>query len=325
MLRAVCLRLCIALSTQWAGPGFAATSNVDLLALLERAQQAARKLDYSGVYVQQRGHEVSSTRIVHLHDGKFAQERLQRLDGPPSETLRRGEELTTYLPQQKRLLIESRGVQPGFPGLVTLRREQLETHYTFRRFVGDRVAGRASHAIALDPRDAYHYGYRFWSDASSGLLLRAQTVSENGDVVEQVAFTELKVGGIPPSLLRPEVGDTRGWRTDRVAAHTVDLSAWRVRWLPGGFEKVTSVNRTIGMPGAEREVAQLLYSDGLAGLSVFIELWTPSRSASPLQFGALNMVGKRHGKFWLTIVGEVPMAAIRRVADAIEFAETSPR
>jgi sigma-E factor negative regulatory protein RseB len=33
----------------------------------------------------------------------------------------------------------------------------------------------------------------------------------------------------------------------------------------------------------------------------------------------MNVIGKRYGNFWLTIVGEVPSNAIRRVADSIEF------
>lgn len=322
MWRAACLWLCMLA----AGPVLATAPDADAPALLERARLAALRLDYSGVFFLQRGSEVGSTRIIHRHDGKPVQEKLERLDGPPNETLRQGDTLTTYLPKQKRMLVEGRGDQPGFPGLVPLKRELLERYYTARRFDGDRVAGRPTHAIALDTRDAYHYGYRFWADASTGLLLRAQTVSEKGEVVEQVAFTELKIGGVAASQLKPRVSDTQGWRVEHLVAKRVDLSGWRLRWLPGGFLPVASVSRTMrGANGAGREVEQLLYSDGLAALSVFIEPWTPERSASPLQLGALNMVGKRHGKFWLTIVGEVPMAAIRRVADAIEFAETSPR
>jgi sigma-E factor negative regulatory protein RseB len=322
MLRAACLWLC------WlvAGPALAGASDGDGLAVLERARLAALRLDYRGIYFHQRGPDVGSTRIVHRREGNTAQERLQRLDGPPSETLRRGDELTTYLPAQKRMLIERAGVQPGFPGLVALRRDQIERYYIIYRFDGDRVAGRPTTAIALDPRDAYHYGYRFWLDVATGLLLRVQTINEKGEVVEQVAFTELKTGDMPKTLLNPEVGDTRAWQVERVAARPVDLSAWRLGWVPGGFAPVASVQRTVGgTAGRGREVAQRLYSDGLAGLSVFIEPWTPERSASPLQMGALNMVGKRHGKFWLTIVGDVPMAAIRKVADAIEFADISPK
>ncbi len=294
--------------------------------LLERARLAAQRLDYSGVFFHQRGQEVGSTRIVHLHAGQPLQEKLERMDGPPSVTLRHGDELKTYLPKQKRLLIETRRVQPGFPGLVPLRREAIERCYAVRRFDGDRIAGRATSAIALDPRDGFHYAYRFWSDARTGLLLRAQTLSEQGEVVEQVTFTELKVGSVRPALLKAGVTDTNGWQVERVVARPADLNAWHPRWLPDGFTQVASVSRSLdSASGVRREVAQLLYSDGLAGLSVFIEPWTPERVAAPLQLGALNMVGKRHGKFWLTIVGDVPMAAIRKVADAIEFAETSPR
>jgi len=322
MWRKVCVSLCLLTVSSV----FAATPDGDALALLERARQAALQLDYSGVFFLQRGREVGSTRIVHLRNGKNVQEKLERLDGPPGETLRNGDELKTYLPRQKRLLIESRGAEPRFPGLEHLKREQFERYYQARRFDGDRVAGRATTAIALDPRDAYHYGYRFWADAATGLLLRAQTVSEKGEVVEQAAFTELKIGGILPAQLKPSVSDTRGWSVEQSAAKPIDLSAWQLRWLPGGFVPVASFTRTVAGPaGSKREVAQLLRSDGLVALSVFIEPWTPERSASPLQLGALNMVGKRHGKFWLTIVGEAPMAAIHKVANAIEFAETSPR
>jgi sigma-E factor negative regulatory protein RseB len=322
MWRAVCLSGCLMLT----GSASAATPDEPPLMLLEQARLAAQRLDYSGVFFHQRGQEVGSTRIIHLHAGHPVQEKLERLDGPPSVTLRHGDELKTYLPNQKRLLIESRRVQPGFPGLVPLRREAIERCYAVRRFDGDRIAGRATKAIALDPRDNYHYAYRFWSDARTGLLLRAQTLSEQGEVVEQVTFTELKVGGIRPGLLKAGVADTRGWQVERIMARPADLPAWQARWLPDGFTRVASVSRSLdSASGARREVAQLLYSDGLAGLSVFIEPWTPERVASPLHLGALNMVGKRHGKFWLTIVGDVPMAAIRKVADAIEFAETSPR
>jgi sigma-E factor negative regulatory protein RseB len=322
MWRAACLWVCLML----ADTVLAAAPDEHPLLLLERARLAAQRLDYRGIFFHQRGHEVASTRITHLRSGHPLQERLERLDGPPSVTLRHGDELKTYLPHQKRLLIESRHVQPGFPGLVPVNREAIDRYFAVRRFDGGRIAGRATNAIALDPRDDYHYAYRFWSDTRTGLLLRAQTLSEQGEVVEQVTFTEVKLGSIRPALLKAGLADTRGWQVERLLAQPADLAEWRLRWLPAGFARVASVSRSLDTTsGVRREVAQLLYSDGLAGLSVFIEPWTPERVASPLQLGALNMVGKRHGKFWLTIVGDVPMAAIRKVADAIEFAETSPR
>lgn len=322
MLRVACLGLCLAT----AASVYAAAPEADAAMLLERARVAALKLDYSGVFVLQRGGEVSSRRVTHLHNGKPIQEKIESLDGPPSETVRRGEELVTYLPHLKLVRIEVRGAPPGFPRMVPVSREQIERHYVVRRFDTERVAGRTAIAIALDPRDGWHYGYRFWVDRDTGLLLRTQTISERSEVVEQIAFTQLKTGGVTPTLLKSSTVDARGWRVERDGSAALDLPTWRVHWVPGGFVRTGAFRRTLtAASGSRRDVSQLLYSDGLAALSVFIEPWSPERSASPLQLGALNMVGKRQGKFWLTIVGEVPMAAIRKVADSIEFAETSPR
>lgn len=318
-MRQLVLSLCLFA----AGPALGAPERAsDPLALLERARLAAERLDYSGVFVRQRGDDVSSARITHVRNGRPVQERLENLDGEPAETLRRGGELVTYLPARKRMVIESRAQVSGFPAMAAPEREQLARHYAARFFPGDRVAGRTSTAIALDPRDTYHFGYRFWIDTASGLLLRAQRVNEKGEVVEQVAFTQLTIGTQPASRLKAGIGDTRGWQVDNLVGRPIDLSRWAVRWVPGGFRRVAEVTRSLDSAGGRREVAQILYSDGLAGLSVFIEPWRADRSVSPLQLGALNMVGKRQGNFWLTIVGEVPMASIRQVADSVEFAET---
>lgn len=296
------------------------------LALLERARIAAERLDYRGVFVRQRGDEVSSTRITHRRAGSRVQEKLESLDGRASETIRRGDQLVTYLPEQRRKIIESRVQGPGFPAITAPSARELATQYNIRTFAGERVAGRPATAVALDSRDAFHFGYRFWFDRETGLLLRAQRVNEQGQVVEQIAFAELNIGRQPPSRLRPSVGDTRGWQVENLSAEPAELQDWRLRWLPDGFRRIGAVTRSlVGERGSLREVDQILYSDGLAGLSVFIEPWTPERSASPLQLGALNMVGKRHGKFWLTIVGEVPMAAIRQVAEAVEFGQSPSR
>ena len=178
--------------------------------------------------------------------------------------------------------------------------------------------------IALVPIDAMRYGYRLWLEKSSGLLMRAQTLNEKGQVIEQIAFTTLAIGNITRAQIKPAYPDTRGWRIDNAMARPLDLSHWTAKWMPGGFRQIHSVKRHMGepiagRPGSQKEVEQLVYSDGLAGISIFIEPWSAQQSRLPMQQGALNMVGKRHKEFWLTIVGEVPMAAILQVADSIEL------
>ncbi len=314
MWRAACLWLCVAA----AGSTAQAAAGPDAFALLDRARLAAQQLDYRGEFVLQRGPEVSRTLITH-RSGPPEQERLDNLGGEPSEALRNGTDIQTYLPKQRRVIVERPAPEARFPALVPLLPAQLERDYVVRPFEGGQVAGRDTLAIALDARDAFHYSYRFWFDRAAGLLLRVQTVSEKGEVVEQVGFRQLTLGGLGRAPLTPAVGSTRGWRVDYADVRPVDLSGWRLGWVPSGFRRVAMLSRSlVSTTGQPREVRQILYSNGLSSLSVFIEPWSPDRSLSPLRLGALNMLGKRHGNFWLTIVCDLPMVEIRHVAGAIE-------
>ncbi|MEO0318681.1 MAG: sigma-E factor regulatory (negative regulator) transcription regulator protein [Pseudomonadota bacterium] len=324
--------LALAALAPWETARATGTTEADGLRMLARAHAAAQSLSYSGTFVHQRGLDVRSLRIAHQRSANGTLEKLESLDGPPSETVRRGERRLTYLPQQRRILIGDRESGPSFPGLHALDAQRLTAHYRLRWLGAEQVAGRMSSAWALEPRDTLRYGYRFWADTASGLLLRAQTISEKAEVVEQAAFSQLSLGPLPATRLNASTRDTRGWRTVDLSGRPADamtVAAWRLGWLPPGFQPAGTWVRKLAPAShrddGERQLLQFLYSDGLAGLSIFIEPWSAERSARPAQQGALNMVGKRHGKFWLTIVGEVPMLAIRQIADAIEFKEAARR
>lgn len=293
-----------------------------------QSQQAAQNLDYSGTFVYQQGKQVRTSRIIRLRTAKAVIEKLEVLDGASQETIRSGDEIVHYLPAERRIIVEHRGSERNFPDIRLIQTQALTRHYAVRPLSTDRVAGRAAQGIALEPRDALRYGYRFWSDRSSGLLLRAQTVSEKGEVIEQIAFTQLVLGGVRPSQIKSSHVNTRGWRIENSPVSPHDASGWKAGWLPGGFKLIRTVRRVLGRAGSSgepREVIQLVFSDGLAGISVFVEPWSPRHERLPLQQGSLNMLGKQHGKFWLTIVGEVPLVSIRQVAESLEFAASDPK
>jgi sigma-E factor negative regulatory protein RseB len=275
--------------------------------------------------VYQHGSEVRSSRITHVVDERGELEKLELLDGKPKEYFRNNEEILCYLPESKTLLVERRVTQDVFPAILGAGAERLSENYFIKRGTSARIAGFDADALELDPRDDFRYGYRLWADKGSGLLLRAQTVDENGAVVEQISFTQLVIGGVDRKQVRPSFNNTRDWRVEKIVMSPVDLSGWSVKRMPPGFRKVREVRRLVsdtaaanGVP-AQREISQLVYSDGLAAISIFIEPGTQSRTEGWLQQGAMNVIGKRYGNFWLTIVGEVPSNAIRRVADSIEF------
>jgi sigma-E factor negative regulatory protein RseB len=303
--------------------------NREAQALLRTIQSAAQKLNYSGTFIYQQGSQVRTSRITHLAEGKNELEKLEVLDGQPREFIRSNDEIICYVPDTKTLLVEKRVAQDVFPAIIAANADALAEHYTIRKGESGRIAGYDCQSVVLEPKDDLRYGYRLWAEKSSGLLLRAQTVDEAGNVVEQISFTQLAIGNVDRNRVKPSFTNTRGWRVENAVMTQVDLSNWNVKRLPPGFRRTRELKRLVsdtpvqtGAVPAQREVSQIVYSDGLAAISIFIEPGTQSRTEGSLQQGAMNVVGKRQGEFWLTIVGEVPSTAIRQVANSIEFKPT---
>jgi sigma-E factor negative regulatory protein RseB len=314
--------------------GFSASAeNADAQSWLKNIQAAAQKLNYSGTFVYQQGSQMRTSRITHLLEGRNELEKLEVLDGKPREYIRANDEVICYVPEAKTLLVEKRVTHDIFPAILASNPADIGEFYSAKMDVVGRVAGRDCQAIFLEPKDSMRYGYRLWADKTTGLLLRAQTLDEKRNVIEQIAFTQISIGNVDRARVRPSFTDTSGWRVENAVMSQASLSGWSVKSLPPGFRKIREVKRLVSdapvhgsasAPSAssqsqQREVSHMVFSDGVAAISVFIEPGSQSRTEGSLQQGALNIIGKRYGDFWLTIVGEVPSAALRQVANSIEF------
>ncbi len=306
-----------------------ATAQHDTQVWLKKIQSSAQKLNYSGTFVYQQGNQVRTSRITHVVNGKNEVEKLEILDGKPREYIRNNEQIACYVPESKSIRIEQRVTKDVFPAILGSNPTELAEHYNLKMGETGRVAGFDCQAIILEPKDNLRYGYKLWSEKTTGLLLKAQTLNEKNSVVEQIAFTQLVIGHIDPNLVKPSAKNTRGWRVENAVMSEANLSGWSVKDMPAGFKKVREMKRLItdtpasatadAAPPTQREVSQIVYSDGLAAISVFIEPASQSRTEGSMQQGAMNILGKRHGEYWLTVVGEVPTAAIKQVANSIEL------
>lgn len=306
------------------------SSAKEALSWLQKIQASAQRLNYSGTFVYQQGNQVRTSRITHVMRSGNEFEKLEILDGVPREYIRNNEEIISYLPESRRVLIEKRVNQDVFPALVAASPSYLARYYHITQREVGRVAGYPSQAIELRPKDNLRYGYKLWAEKESGLLLRAQTINERNEVVEQITFTQITIGGIDVGRAKTSYPDIRGWHVERAVMQPVALADWSIAGLPVGFQKIRELKRVLTedpKPGEvrkavalqTRDIIQIVFSDGLAAVSVFIEPGAQSRTEGSLQQGAMHVVGKRHGDFWLTIVGEVPASAIRQIANSIEF------
>ena len=146
--------------------------------------------------------------------------------------------------------------------------------------------------------------------------------------MEQIAFTSLTFEKADDNSVKTSFSDTADWKTVRGAVAVSTESGWMVKAIPGGFKKMREVRRLIhgnfGAPSNKKptdlhEVLQMVFSDGLATISVFVEPLNSEHVPGITQKGATTISGFQLGNFWITVVGEVPVAAIKLLSDSIEY------
>jgi sigma-E factor negative regulatory protein RseB len=301
----------------------AAQAGDDALAWLARTAQAARQLDYVGTIVYQtgaNGAHAQSARITHLFDDGREYAKLVNLDGPPREIVRTAGELRCYYPDAKMMRIEPATFRNVFPSLLPEQQQSLSRYYTFRVLGEDRVGGRPVQAVVFEPKDGLRYGHRFWSDAKTGLLLKARVVNERGEGVEQFAFSDLTINAtIDPSMVQPSwPAVPEDWQVLKSASGDVvpHDTGWTVTRVPPGFTKIAEGWRKLR--GRAGPVAHLVFSDGLVSISVFVEpLMASSLPAGALQQGGLNVYSVRQDDHLVTVMGETPPATVRQIATSV--------
>jgi sigma-E factor negative regulatory protein RseB len=293
---------------------------------------ASRQQNYSGTIVYQHGTQVETSRVVHFVNaagGEF--EKLEALDGPVREVVRSNDQVICYLPQAKTVLIEDRSRSArNFPALLPESMQGISESYQIRSEGADRVAGYDCQWIALVPRDNLRYGRRFCAELASSLPLRAQTLNEKGEAVESFAFTQLALGGAfsreRVKSKYAEKSRAQNWRIDRSAFSMAQSKPADTGWvianpLPG-FKKMMEAKRSL--VGRSGSVSQIVLSDGLAAVSIFIE---PMPSVQPAQSlghqGAVNIYKKPYGSHVVTVLGEAPAATIMQIANSLELRPTT--
>jgi sigma-E factor negative regulatory protein RseB len=191
----------------------------------------------------------------------------------------------------------------------------------------DRVAGFDCQWIALAPRDNLRYGRRFCAELASSLPLRAQTLNEKGEAVESFGFTQLALGGAfsreRVKSKYAEKSRVQNWRVDRsglsMAQPTPADTGWVLSSPLPGFKKLMESKRSLG--GRSGAISQIVLSDGLAAVSIFIEPMPrvpPTQSALSHQ-GAVNIYKRAYGNHVVTVLGEAPPATIMQIANSIEL------
>ena len=305
----------------------AAAADDDPRYWLARTDQALSQLNYEGVFVHAHGSDTETLRVIHRVGSDGVSERLLSMDGSGREFIRRGTQLTCYLPDKRTVLVE----KSSDSGLLLASLPRLDSgaasQYQITELARTRTSGRPVRVIAITPKDELRYGYRVWVDEASAMPLKTQLRSRSGEVLEQLVFTDLRLPAhISKRELQPAV-DTRGFTFVHQDNESTDSNALSISWqasmLPAGFTMTTSARQML--PGGP--VEHLVFSDGMASVSVFVEVGrdpVPEQHDDAARLGTSSAYSTTVQGYRVTAVGEVPPDTVRAIAQSIRTATTTP-
>lgn len=305
-----------------------AAANDDPRGWVERMSYALEFVNYEGTLLQVNGTDVATMRIVHRVEGGVSTERITAMDEVGREIIRRGADVTCILPDQRVVLVETRDADQQTTSPL---RQQFsadvrfeDAHYRLAIASGGRLVGRDTRLVTVRPTDGYRYGYRLWLDAATAMPLKVQIADDDGAVVEQLLFSDISLPDrIPASSVQPSIAiDSFTWRRSVPVSSAAPLpvalpTAWQVDAVPPGFRLRAA--RTQRLQATATPIEHLVYSDGVATVSIFIEggVAAAEQGQGPSRMGAANAYTTVNSGYLITAVGEVPVRTVEAIARSV--------
>lgn len=288
-------------------------------AWLDRMAVAVASTNYQGTVIRRKRGQSEALKVVYRVVDGVVHERVTAQEGNGLEIIRIGDEVHCILPEQKTVLVE------GFTSQSTLfsplpRAEILNTpQYDVSMLREGRIAGRPAVLLALRPHDEYRYAHRIWLDKASGFPLQTEVASVDGEIIEELKFAEFEIADdFAADATEPTV-DLKGYTwyraPARYATETVQTEDWECDDLPAGFRPLSA--RTERASGDGSETTHIVYTDGIANVSVFIAEPAGEEDAGWAILGVSNSYTTVEDGYQITAVGEVPGITVQRIATSM--------
>ncbi|AZE47314.1 Sigma factor RpoE negative regulatory protein RseB precursor [Pseudomonas chlororaphis] len=291
---------------------------------LKRLGQAEQQQSFQGTFVYERNGSFSTHNIWHrVQDGQV-RERLIQLDGSAQEVVR----VDGRTQCVSGTLVAGLGDVPN-ASAHSLDPEKLKNWYDLAVIGKSRVAGRAAVIVSLTPRDQHRYGFELHLDRETGLPLKSLLLNDKGQLLERFQFTRLDTADVPKDSELQASAECKAVVLDSDKASAVKAAqTWHSDWLPPGFELASSSARKD--PDTKAMVNSLMYDDGLARFSVFLEpLNGATVTDTRTQLGPTVAVSRRlttpEGEMMVTVVGEIPIGTAERIALSMRTDAAAPK
>ena len=288
---------------------------------LDKMASAVGSTDYQGTVIRHQRGQSEALKVVHKIVDGVVNERVSSQEGNGLEIIRIGNDVHCILPDKKSVLVEGWNNQSTL--FASLPRSEVANtpQYDLSVLREGRIAGRKAVLLAVRPHDEYRYGHRIWLDESTGFPLQTETRDLNGELIQEVKFADISIGGnIAEDAFKPSMSlDGFTWykEPDRYEAIEVPTD-WACDDLPAGFRAVsTKTEQMSGTNGDSEGTTHIVYSDGVAKVSVFIATATEDEAAGWAILGASNSYTAEIDGFQVTAVGEVPGITVQRIASSM--------
>ena len=296
--------------------------------VLQKSAHAARELNYQGVFVYQNGKQTRSVQITHMNNAGQELTRNVVLDNniasgkvnQPREVYSQGKDIVIFRPQNQKMVIEKRRGQNLFPAMLPTDLVSIKTSYTARLGALEYVAGREAQVVELVPNDVFRYSYKIWADTEYGLLLKMTLIDSKNQTLEQIEFNQLSMlNSQDENWFKPRIDVKKSYVVEDATAANQITNDWVVTELPVGYIKVDQ--RALVVPSKIAPVDQIIFSDGIASVSLFIEPLTKGMhpKMGHMLIGSTNICANVINGYQVTVVGEVPAATVMQIAKAVSF------
>jgi len=285
-------------------------------ALLQQMEQASQNLNYEFAYINVSRIGIESLRYRHAVIDNRVYAQLLQMDGPRREVIQRGGDISYFEPGLDPFSLPGQNIIDALPSPIFADFAQLASAWDFIPVGRSRIADQLCEVIRIVSRDGTRYSYVVWLDVDTKLPLRIDLLDRDGETLEQfrvISFAVdegvrnlmqgLQKANLPPSLSVPE-------------GEKVNLS-WQPAWVPAGMKLVSQSRRD--MPAMNKTVESRLYSDGLFSFAINITPADKSSVTQTLRTGRRTVQTEVRNNSEITVVGELPPATAKRIADSIDL------
>lgn len=284
---------------------------------LENMSQSMSQLNYQGTVAFFKNGRLDAMKYYHVVDNGKEQERLLSLNSPMREVIREAGKVRCVFKKSKKVVIDHRPINESF--IVDLPDDfsEAKSVYEFSLLGNESVAMLSSQIVSIVAKDNFRYGRKIWIDKESSLPLKIEVYDLSGLTLEQVVFTDLKVGN--QVLFSPIEYDEQAsiQHIHQLETQSIDEAGFVIEKIPAGFKIVFFTKMTAEK--TTQTVEHIFLSDGFSSVSVYREIKASDVKEGLLTLGSVNSFTHIIGDYQITAMGEVPAETVKFIAQGAKF------